>query len=248
MPNRILKESICTSETIDQLSPEAECFFYRLLVQCDDFGRMDGRASVLRSRCFPLRLEKITDKQVDAWLKDCAKADLLWLYTDDGRRYLQIAKWDKHQQRRAKYSKYPQPLSMEINGNQLQAIANNSLRGVEESRNEESTIAPEPPAQDGEPDPVKILAEVFEKAAGIALPTPEGPKAKKQVGVTWWNPLREMVKMADGRAPDVMRRTVAKMRADRLNISSPLSVEKVFTSLNGEQQARPSYVSRTPEL
>ena len=57
-----------------------------------------------------------------------------------------------------------------------------------------------------------------------------------------------MVKMADGRAPDVMRLTVAKMRADRLNISSPLSVEKVFTSLNGEQQARPSYVSRTPEL
>ena len=113
---------------------------------------------------------------------------------------------------------------------------------------EEKILAPTPPAQDGEPDPVKILAEVFEKAAGIALPTPEGPKAKKQVGVTWWNPLREMVKMADGRAPDVMRRTVAKMRADRLNISSPLSVEKVFTSLNGEQQARPNYVSRTPEL
>ena len=242
MPNRILKESICTSETIDQLSPEAECFFYRLLVQCDDFGRMDGRASVLRSRCFPLRLEKITDKQVDAWLKDCAKADLLWLYTDDGRRYLQIAKWDKHQQRRAKYSKYPQPQSIASNGNQLQAIANNSLRGIEESRNEESIIAPEPPAQ--AEDPVKDLAAVFEQATGVH---PENMQTGKQ-GPTFWAPLKRMVKMADGRAPDVMRRTVAKMRADRLNISSPLSVEKVFTSLNGEQQARPNYVSRTPEL
>ena len=39
MPNRILKDSICTSPNIDTLSREAEVFFYRLLVQCDDHGR-----------------------------------------------------------------------------------------------------------------------------------------------------------------------------------------------------------------
>ena len=35
MPNRILKDSICTSETIEGLTDAEEVFFYRLLVQCD---------------------------------------------------------------------------------------------------------------------------------------------------------------------------------------------------------------------
>ena len=107
---------------------------------------------------------------------------------------------------------------------------------------QEPLQAPKPTVPDN--DPVKILAQVFEQATGVCL---QNMQAGRQ-GPTFWAPLKRMVKMADGRAPDVMRRTVAKMRADRLNISSPLSVEKVFTSLNGEQQARPSYVSRTPEL
>ena len=49
MPNRIIKESICTSDTIDQLSPEEEIFFYRLIVNCDDYGRMDARPQILRA-------------------------------------------------------------------------------------------------------------------------------------------------------------------------------------------------------
>ena len=42
MPNRIIKESICTSCEIDSLTPEQEVFFYRLIVNCDDYGRMDA--------------------------------------------------------------------------------------------------------------------------------------------------------------------------------------------------------------
>ena len=43
MPNRIIKESICTSENIDQLSPFCETVFYRLIVNVDDYGRIDAR-------------------------------------------------------------------------------------------------------------------------------------------------------------------------------------------------------------
>ena len=45
MPNRILKESICTNEQIDGLTAFEETVFYRLIVICDDFGRFDGRIS-----------------------------------------------------------------------------------------------------------------------------------------------------------------------------------------------------------
>jgi hypothetical protein len=34
VPNRIIKESICTSNEIDALKPEEELFFYRIIVNC----------------------------------------------------------------------------------------------------------------------------------------------------------------------------------------------------------------------
>lgn len=109
MPNRIIKESICTSDTLDQLSVEEERFFYRLLVQADDFGRFDGRAPVVLAGCFPLRAHEISLSKVEGWLQALADVDIIRFYYVDGRRYLQFTTWDKHQQKRAKHSKYPDP-------------------------------------------------------------------------------------------------------------------------------------------
>ena len=55
MPNRIIKESICTSDTIDGLSWFEEVFFYRLMVNVDDYGRLDARPAILKARMFPLK-------------------------------------------------------------------------------------------------------------------------------------------------------------------------------------------------
>ena len=55
MPNRIIKESVCTSDSVDGLSWFEEVFFYRLIVNCDDYGRFDARPAVLKSRLFPLK-------------------------------------------------------------------------------------------------------------------------------------------------------------------------------------------------
>ena len=112
MPNRILKETICTSETINELTPELEVFFYRLIVQCDDFGRFDARSSIIRSRCYPLLLDKVTDKMVIDWLNTLSDSGLIKLYEADNKKYLLITTWDKHQQMRAKRSKYPAPESI----------------------------------------------------------------------------------------------------------------------------------------
>lgn len=109
MPNRILKESICTSDTINGLTAEEEVFFYRLLVNCDDYGRLDGRPSVIRSKCFPLRLDSVKDKDIQKWLQSLVRVGLIRLYNVDGKPYLHITTWDKHQQVRAKRSKYPAP-------------------------------------------------------------------------------------------------------------------------------------------
>lgn len=65
MPNRILKESICTNEQIDGLTAFEETVFYRLIVICDDFGRFDGRISVLKGRMFPLRDDKLKTEALE---------------------------------------------------------------------------------------------------------------------------------------------------------------------------------------
>lgn len=108
MPNRILKESICVSDDIDGLSWFEEVVFYRLLVNCDDYGRFDGRPAVLKNRLFPLK-ESVTLKSVTEAVHTLASAGLVALYEYEGKPYLYIPTWTKHQNVRAKRSKYPEP-------------------------------------------------------------------------------------------------------------------------------------------
>ena len=110
MPNRIIKESICASENIDRLNPFHETFFYRLIVNCDDYGRMDARPKILASRLFPLR--DLESHEVIGALNALRDADLILIYEVEGKPYLQMRTWDKHQQVRAKRSKYPSPESI----------------------------------------------------------------------------------------------------------------------------------------
>lgn len=111
MPNRGIKESILTSQTIDRLSPLAERFFYRLLLVCDDYGRTDADPRVLRSRCFPLQIDRVSNEDVAGWLEELESVGLILTYHHADRSYLQFINWDKHQRkgRRAKRSKYPAP-------------------------------------------------------------------------------------------------------------------------------------------
>ena len=118
MPNRIIKESICTSENIDSLTPFQETFFYRLIVNCDDFGRMDARAKILAAKLFPLK--DVRASQIEDALRALTSAELVTLYMVDGKPFLQMNTWDRHQQVRNHKSKYPSP--DESNCNQLQSI------------------------------------------------------------------------------------------------------------------------------
>ena len=158
MPNRIIKESICTSENVDQLTEFQEVFFYRLMVNCDDFGRFDARPKLLSSRLFPLR--NIPTEKIEDTLAALQDADLIIVYKVKGHPYLQMKTWDKHQQGRANKSKYPsftesdpheddincnQLISNDINGNQEQSddskcprIRNRNRNTISDNRNRET--------------------------------------------------------------------------------------------------------------
>ena len=105
MPNRILKESICSSPEIDQLTLEEEAFFLRLIVKCDDYGRFDARPKMIKGTVFPLR--DVTEATILRWLDKLETIGLIKRYFVDNLPYLQLVTWHKHQKVRTPREKYP---------------------------------------------------------------------------------------------------------------------------------------------
>ena len=96
MPNRIIKESICTSETVAQLSDFEFRLWIGLITQADDAGRCDARAEIIKGHVFPLR-ERVTIKDIDNALHALADKGCVSLYTVGGKPYLYFPSWAEHQ-------------------------------------------------------------------------------------------------------------------------------------------------------
>lgn len=143
MPNRILKESICTSDSIDSLGWFDEVLFYRLIVNCDDFGRFDGRTAVIKNRLFPLK-DNLTLKSVETAINKLARAGLITPYTSGGKPFLFLPTWNEHQSIRAKRSKYPDPeiICEQMNSDECKCsrnpIQSNPIRESNPNPNRES--------------------------------------------------------------------------------------------------------------
>lgn len=119
MPSRIIKESIIISDSLSNISADAERFFWRLVVKADDFGLYYGDVRILASLCFPQKPP--TEQKIRAWLAELVQEGMVGTYTaaEDGKKYLKLLNWEKCQQTRAKNSKYPEPISFDNIGNQV---------------------------------------------------------------------------------------------------------------------------------
>lgn len=135
MPSRIIKESITTSESLSEVSADAERLFWRLVVKADDFGLYYGNPRILASMCFPLDPPK--EQKIRAWLSELVAAGMVGTYTasEDGKQYLKLMSWDKHQQQRAKKSKFPLPVSFDNTCNQRKGNQMKSKVPVNENEN-----------------------------------------------------------------------------------------------------------------
>ncbi len=152
IPNRILKESICISDTVDKLDCFSEVFFYRLIVNVDDYGRMDARPAILRARLFPLK--SVSDRKIADTLAALQAAGCVELYEVRGAPYLYLPSWDRHQTIRAKRSKFPAPPSASM-CTQMHADARRCSRNPSQSESVSESES-EPAAGDG------AMARAFE--------------------------------------------------------------------------------------
>ncbi len=107
MPNRILREGILESEPVCSLSWAAEVLYRRLISVVDDYGRFSASPKLIRAKCYPIQIDKVSDPDIGKWLTQVVEAGLVRVYpASDGKRYLQVEKFG--QQVRSK-SKYPDP-------------------------------------------------------------------------------------------------------------------------------------------
>lgn len=108
MPNRIIKESMCSSEKIAGLTDFEFRLWIGLITQADDAGRGDARPAIIKGRVFPFR-ERLSIKDIDAALQVLAATGCVSLYTVDGKPYFLFPGWVKHQRVRDCKPKYPEP-------------------------------------------------------------------------------------------------------------------------------------------
>ena len=108
MPNRVIRDSILTSASVDGMTADEERLFFRLLLIVDDFGRFDARPAVIRGRAFALKTD-LSDDSILLWLARLAELEVVLVYEVRGKRFVCFPNWEVYQKRRAQTSKWPAP-------------------------------------------------------------------------------------------------------------------------------------------
>lgn len=108
MPNRIIKESIRTSKTINNLTDFQFRVWTYLITYVDDYGRGSADPEILKGFVFPRR-KGLTESNIAKALADLAAVGSIVLYEVDGESYLYFPNWSEHQRIQTKKSKFPPP-------------------------------------------------------------------------------------------------------------------------------------------
>lgn len=116
MPNRIVRDSILTSERIATLGWAEEVFYRRLMSIVDDYGRTEAGHQLLRAKCYPLQTDSVRVADISRWMAACHKSGLILEYAANGKQYLEIANFG--QQLRSA-SKCPDPKASDIKCSQV---------------------------------------------------------------------------------------------------------------------------------
>lgn len=142
---RFIYPDACTSRSLAACDPLAQLLFDRLIVQCDDQGRLEGDAAVIRALCLPL-VPKATVKAVERWLDDLERESMIVRYSASGRPLIQVTNWWDYQggMRRSYPSRWPAP----------QEWQGDRVRGVDSPPD-----APERPPQGASARPTRAEAE-----------------------------------------------------------------------------------------
>lgn len=100
MPQRFLRPGIRNSERWNSVSRTAQALYIAILTLVDDYGRYDGRPSILWAGAFTIWNEKnpngvVTPQQTAAECQSLMDKGLVLFYEVDGKRILQVLQWEE---------------------------------------------------------------------------------------------------------------------------------------------------------
>lgn len=105
MPQRLLRPGLKDSPSWNACDWIAQSCYVRLLNVVDDYGRYEADPRIIRGHCFALR-DDITMRTIDSICQQLSANHLVLFYEVDGKRFLQLTKW---QERIRSESKFPPP-------------------------------------------------------------------------------------------------------------------------------------------
>lgn len=106
MPSRMIREGYLDSDPLRQAGELAEILFTRLMLVADDYGRFDGRVTVICRRCWPLGGPTETD--VSQRIVALVREGLVVLYEVGGKPFIFIPKFNQRLRLKSA-SKWPDP-------------------------------------------------------------------------------------------------------------------------------------------
>lgn len=109
MPNRIIKESIHTSKTVNAMTDFQFRLWINLITYVDDFGRGSADPELIKGFVFPRR-KRLSEADILKGLDDLAGMGCIHLYDVDGESYFYFPNWSAHQRIQTKQSKFPEPV------------------------------------------------------------------------------------------------------------------------------------------
>lgn len=108
MPNRVIKDSIRTSKSVNALSDFQFRVWLYLITYVDDYGRGSADPELLKGLVFTRR-KGVTEVQIQKAIADLANAGMINLYEVDGEPFLYFPNWHEHQRIRDCKPKFPAP-------------------------------------------------------------------------------------------------------------------------------------------
>lgn len=139
MPNRIIKESIHTSKTVNALTDFQFRLWVNLITYVDDFGRGSADPELIKGFVFPRR-KRLSETDIAKGLNDLAGMGCIRLYEVDGESYFYFPNWGDHQRIQTKHSKFPEPSPCTIHGESRRLTVNHGESPSESESEIESEI------------------------------------------------------------------------------------------------------------
>lgn len=115
---RTIKPEFWTDEKVGDISITARLLFIALLNQSDDEGNLLCSLKQIKIHAFPY--DNFSNDQIVTWLMECVSQDLLRCYVINGKSYLHITNFHKHQKiNRPSPAQHPKFIESSLNNHIL---------------------------------------------------------------------------------------------------------------------------------